>query len=189
MNEVVALNVPKRMRLRVADFALLDEAGAFAGYRKTELIDGEVLTMNAQHRPHMYAKGEFAFRLRLALQAIGSSLYVGMEGSVSLSDHDLPEPDIILTSEPIGDGPVPGASVALLVEIADTTVAFDLGRKATIYAAGGVPEFWVVDLPARTIHQHWAPVDGAYLKTCIVPLGETIAAATIPGLSIETGLN
>jgi hypothetical protein len=42
---------PQRYKLTTTDYALLTEAGAFAGYAKTELIDGEVVALNAQHRP------------------------------------------------------------------------------------------------------------------------------------------
>ena len=72
---------PLPLRLRVDDFLLLDDSGAFRDYRKTELIDGEIYFKNAQHRPHMMAKGELAFRLRLALEAMNSHLAVGIEGS------------------------------------------------------------------------------------------------------------
>ena len=53
MTEMVPLtNVPLPVKLRAEDYLLLDEAGAFMAYRKTELLDGEVVYMNAQHRPH-----------------------------------------------------------------------------------------------------------------------------------------
>ena len=41
-----------RARLTAADFEVLDGSGAFTAYRKTELVDGEIWFVNAQHRPH-----------------------------------------------------------------------------------------------------------------------------------------
>lgn len=187
MTEHLPFNTsPLPLRLRVEDFLLLDDSGAFHGYGKTELIDGEIFFMNAQHRPHMMAKGELAFRLRLALEAMRSDLAVGIEGSFRLSDHDLPEPDILLTNEPYGPGPVPQGSVALVVEVADASIDFDLGRKAVLYATRDIHEYWVADLNAQTIHQFWAPRDGAYAERRSVPFGDTIVAATISGLAFST---
>ena len=177
---------PLPVRLRVEDFLLLDESGAFSDYKKTELIGGEILFMNARHRPHMTAKSELAFRIRLALEAIGSGLFVGIEGSLRLSDHDLPEPDILLTSEPYGDGAVPGASVALIVEIADRTLDFDMKRKAALYANANIPEYWVVDINARVINQMWDVRDGRYVERRAMPFGTFLEAATIGELKVPT---
>ena len=108
------------------------------------------------------------------------------EASVALSEHDAPEPDIVLTSEPRGEGLIPLHSVALVVEIADTTLSSDMKRKATIYARAGVPEYWVADVTARIIHQMWAPEGEAYAQRREVAFGKQIEAMTIEGLAIET---
>lgn len=50
-----------------------------------------------------------------------------------------------------------GKDAALVVEVADTTVALDLGRKAAAYAAGGVAVYWVVSLPDQLVVVHTAP--------------------------------
>jgi Uma2 family endonuclease len=178
------------IKLRIEDYLRLDQAGAFSAYGKTELIDGVVYAMNPQHRPHGFAKDELAYRLRRALEAIGSALHVATEQSVAIEPDNEPQPDIILTSEPRGPGAIPGASVALLAEVAATTSGFDLNEKARAYAAGGIVEYWVVDVSRSVIHQMWAPENGAYSKQRKVRLGERIEAATIEGLAVETaGIN
>lgn len=188
MTELLPLNTsPLPVKLRVEDYLLLDESGAFQPYRKTELIDGEVYFVNAQHRPHALAKAELYDALRDALRGLNSSLRPLTEASVELSSHDAPEPDIVLTSEPRGEGLIPLASVALIVEISDTTVSGDLKRKASIYARAGVVEYWVVDLNARQIHQLWAPHDDAYTERRQIAFGERLDAVTIAGLALETG--
>ena len=134
----------------------------------------------------MVVKSELAYRIRRVVEDAGIDLFVGIEGSVALSDHDLPEPDILLTSAPDGDGPVPCDSVALIVEVADTTLAFDLGRKLQMYAAAGVPEYWVVDIDADSIHQMWSPTEGEYSGRREVAFAACVEAATIPGLRLAT---
>ena len=181
-----ALTVPRPVRLTVDDFLLLDRSGAFQAYRKTELIEGVIVALNPQHRPHGYAKDELAYRLRRALEAMGSKLYVATEWSVAMPPETMPEPDITLSDEPHGEGPIPLRSVALIVEIADTTAAFDLGQKARAYAANDVPEYWVVDLAGRKLHRLTKPQAGGYADRAVIGLGERIEAATIAGLAIET---
>jgi len=187
MTELLPLNTsPLPVKLRVEDYLLLDESGAFDAYRKTELIEGEVYFTNAQHRPHALAKAELYDALRDALRAMASPLRPLTDASVALSEHDAPEPDIVLTSEPRGEGPIPLHSVALVVEIADTTLGSDMKRKATIYARAGVQEYWVADVAAKTIHQMWTPEREAYTERREVAFGAQLEAATIEGLTIET---
>ena len=175
------------IKLRIEDYQRLHEAGAFGRYAKTELVDGVVYAMSPQHRPHGFAKDELAYRLRRALEAMGSDLHVATEQSVAMAPHNQPEPDIILTTEPRGPGAIPGRSVALLVEVADTSRKHDLMLKAPVYAALGVAEYWVVDVNVGLIRQMWAPVDEAYAERSEVRFGDRIQAMTIEGLAVETG--
>jgi Uma2 family endonuclease len=55
-----------------------------------------------------------------------------------------------------------GDELVLVVEVADTSAAFDLTRKAELYANSGVPEYWVVDLPRRLVVRQREPRDGKY---------------------------
>jgi Uma2 family endonuclease len=174
------------IKLRVADYERLCDAGSFEGQRRTELIDGLVYAMNPQYRPHGFAKDELAYRLRQALESMGSHLHVATEQSVAMPPHDEPEPDIILTNAPRGPGAIPGDSVALLAEVSASTTDFDLTDKAQAYAAFGTPEYWVVDINRGVIHQMWRPQGNSYAERQEVPFGATIRAVTIEGLSVDT---
>ena len=177
--------VPERLRLRVDDFLLLNDSGAFADYGKTELIDGEIYFMNAQWSPHARIKTRLAVQLSQWLQSAGSDLESLVEVSVHASDHDLPEPDITLTRWR-GRGAVPVATVALVVEVADTTLDTDLGRKAELYAAAGIPEYWVVDVNAGRVIVQWAPAGAGDRRRHEVAFGETLTSRTIAGLAVDT---
>lgn len=175
------------IKLRVQDYLVLDEAGLLADRGKTELIDGVIYTMSPEHRPHWYIKNELTYRIRREFEAFGERLYAGSEGSVLLSQHDLPQPDIVITDDPIGKGPIPVASIRLLIEVADSSRTFDLGAKARLYAAHGVPEYWVADVSGRVIHQMWSPREAGYAERREVAFGERLEAATIDGLVVDTG--
>jgi Uma2 family endonuclease len=179
------INVPQAVKLKVADFLLLNDSGAFADYGKTELIDGEILCMNAQFSRHARIKTRLARLLGDALEAIKADLEVMIEVSVQLSDDSMPEPDLTLTSYR-GNDPVPLASVALFVEVADSTFDHDMGRKASLYAKVGIPEYWVIDVEGDVIHQFWAPEGERFKSTRTVAFGDDVVAATIPELQVST---
>jgi Uma2 family endonuclease len=186
MTAIQEQNYPRPLKLTVDNFMALHRAGAFEGLSKVELIEGELLTMSPQHRPHVYAKTILTIRLFQALQKLGSPLLPMVEGAIRMSDLDAPEPDIVLTDAPKGSGLIPLASVALAVEVADSSVRFDSGRKAKLYATHRIPEYWVLGIAAETIEQMWHPVGGAYADRRTFRVGDVIESATIPGLAIES---
>jgi Uma2 family endonuclease len=107
-----------------------------------------------------------------------------VDTSIGLPPTDAPLPDIVVTSEPRGEGVVPLATIALVVEIAASTLAKDLQLKAALYARHGIPEYWVADVEAKVIHQLWAPEGEAYAQRREVAFGERIEAVTVAGLVV-----
>ena len=174
-------------RFTVDQFLALCEQGLFDDYAKSELIEGEIVVLNAQHSRHSRVKSRLARRIGNSLEALGSPLEPQVEASVQLSVGSLPEPDIVLTSYR-GDGVVPVETVALLIEVADNTLAIDLGRKAELYAQAGVPEYWVVDLNENRalLHAHPRSDGNGYDGQHDVPFGKPLHAATVEGLTVET---
>lgn len=183
------LPIVRPLPLRVEDFLMLNDSGAFEGYGKTELIDGGIVFINAQYRPHGRAKVGFAFALRDALLEAKSLYSVMTEVTVALPPHNAPEPDVVVTNEPDGIGPIPMASVALVIEVAHSTLAQDLLVKPRIYARAGVPEYWVADVEGCAIHQFWSPEGDAYRERRRYAFGERIALVSLP-IAIDTaGIN
>lgn len=179
------LPIVRALPLRVEDFLLLNDSGAFAGYGKTELIDGGIVFMNAQHRPHGRVKVELHNALRDALRDAASSYTSMTEVTVALPPHNAPEPDVVVTNEPEGDGPIPLASVALVIEVAHSTLDQDLKVKPHIYAHAGIPEYWVADVDGRIIHQFSRPTNEAYTACRTHAFGDTITLVSLP-LSVDT---
>lgn len=141
VTEPVPLTIePLPVKLRVEDYLTLDH-GAFDAYGKTDLIEGEVFYINAQHRPHARIKSRLFRLLADVLDDLGSGLEALVEGSIAVLPHNVPEPDIALTAEPEGKGLIPLASLALVIEVSDATVRNDFGRKR-IYARDRIPEYW-----------------------------------------------
>ncbi|WP_156678727.1 Uma2 family endonuclease [Sphingomonas profundi] len=174
------------VKLRIDEYLMLDVADTFATSGKTELLDGEVRFIDPQHRPHARMKSRLYRLLADAMDGSAHGIEALVGASVAMSPHDAPEPDIVLTDAADGEGLIPVRAVALVVEVADTTLASDLGAKAGLYAAAAIREYWVVDVNARVIHQLWAPVDGRYTDRDTVRVGERVASRTIAGLRLDT---
>ncbi|UVO53252.1 Uma2 family endonuclease [Sphingomonas sp. SUN039] len=172
-------------RFTVDQFIALHEQGLFDDYAKSELIEGEIVVMNAQWSRHARVKTDLAFELGKALRDMGSPLRPQVEVSIRLSDGSLPEPDITLTDYR-GDGAVPLAHVALVIEVSDSTLETDLGRKSDLYAAAGIAEYWVIDLNENRALMHENPDADGYHGQLDVLLGERLVSATIEGLEVDT---
>lgn len=176
-------DTPERLRLRVEDFELLEASGAFAERSKAELIDGDIYVVNAQFARHGLAKSRLLYLLMKRLEEIGSDFDVYSEVSLRVADDSMPEPDLFLAPRQ-SFGPVPVNGVVLVIEVADSTLGTDLGRKLELYAAAGVPEYWVVDVNGGRIVIHHRPTAEGYAERSEVPIGGPLASATIDRLEL-----
>ncbi len=177
MTEALPVDVSRRVNLTIHDFMLLNESGAFDLNAKSELIEGIIVAVNAQHSRHARAQRDIFLALDGACRDAG--LIVLFELSSELDQHNMPQPDIVVAREIPEDGPLPGANIALVVEIAGSTLDTDLGVKKTIYARAGIPEYWVADLDNEKVHQFWSPDGENYSQRHEIDFGNTIIAATI----------
>ena len=176
---------PEKLRLTVEDFLLLNDSGAFADYSKTELIDGEIWYMAAQHSRHARIKTNLGVELAIKMRELRSPLRPIIEASTRVSALSLPEPDIVV-SDYKGPHVVPLETVALIVEVSDSTLDVDLGRKLRLYARAGIAEYWVVDVEGRQVLCMWAPEGERYLGDGAVAFGERLASRTVAGLEVAS---
>ena len=89
---------PRKLPLRVSDFILLQDSGVFDSFAKSELIDGDVYTVNAIYRPHAGILSDLNADLVNALRASGLALKVYSPVSTKLDEHNLPEPDLVIAT-------------------------------------------------------------------------------------------
>ena len=179
-----------RHRLTVADFHRMGEAGILRPDDRVELIAGEIIDMSPIGSLHaaLVAKMSMLFS-----RHVGDRAIVWAQNPVALDDVSQPQPDVaILRPRPdcyAAAHPGP-ADVLLVVEVADTTLPFDLAVKVPLYAAAGIPETWVIDAVTLRTHCFRRPAGGRFTAEEIiapdVPLvcgGETAAGEALAGLS------
>jgi Uma2 family endonuclease len=175
------------LKITANEFLALADAGLFERYGRTELIEGEVWTMNAVHRWHSRAQGQFIIAISDGMRAADVDLMVYGVGSVLMSDDSVPEPDISIgVDQPTTHEPISLWALKIAIELSDTTRLYDLGRKAALYARCGVPEYWVADREMQVLVQHAGPTSAGYAAISKVPFGHPVISAKVLGLTVDT---
>ena len=136
-----AEGLPRR-RFTVAEVEAMTRAGVMEEDERVELIGGELVPMSPKGRHHEVVKTAL---LRRWFRAAPEEVELTPETTFRLSEDTYLEPDVVIYPRATGLQGLTGASVLLTVEIADSSLRFDRGRKAALYASFGVRELWVVD--------------------------------------------
>jgi len=175
-----AIAARPRHRFTVADYYRMADAGILGEDDRVELIEGEIVEMPPIGSPHA---GTVDQLLDLCTRAAGSRAIVRVQGPVRLSDLSEAVPDLMLL-RPRRDfyrRSHPGtADVVLLVEVADTSVAFDRTVKLRLYARAGIREYWIVDLPEGVVEVHRSPAGDAYHDRQEFRPGDRVAPEALP---------
>jgi Uma2 family endonuclease len=170
--------------LTVHDFHRMAEAGILDEDDRVELLYG-VLTRMAPIGPR-HASGVSSLSRRFSVAARGRVI-VWTQNPVILSEHDEPQPDLALL-RPREDeywGALPQIEdVLLLVEVADTTLERDQRAKLPLYAARGIPEFWLFDIAGRRLSVFRDPAEGRYRTELTLGPDDSIAALALPDFVI-----
>lgn len=161
-------------------------AGILAEDDGVELIHGVIRTMSPKKRLHVLAT--IRIRELLARRLAGrASVYEEKPFAFSTLDSE-PEPDIAVCSNP--DWTAYGTDQTeplLVIEVADSTVQYDLTVKMELYAQGGIPDYWVVDLVHRRLVVFQNPKEGIYRDRSTHEPGAVITSLSWPDLDIEVG--
>lgn len=179
---------PVRHLLTVEDFLTLDEAGAFEGVGRVELIEGEIFEMSPLHLPHASVLAELTVAIGIALREQSDTMRVLTPVSLRANDHSLPEADLLVVELDGTEGDLATPEmVRLVLEVSASSLRHDLGRKLQLYARTGVPEYWVADVAGRRLLRFHAPAGEDYTERAEFAFGDAIASATIDGLAVDTG--
>jgi Uma2 family endonuclease len=181
--------VLQRYRLTVDQYHLMGDAGVFAPDARVELIEGEVVEMAPMKSRHAGVVG----RLTAALQrAVGDKALVWCQLPLVLESgaepDSEPEPDLMLLRPRadfyVGAHPAP-RDVLLLIEVADSSLQYDLGIKVPLYARHQVTEVWVVDLVNEQVRLHRSPQGGDYTDVTSTGTPGAAPVAALPGVGID----
>lgn len=175
------MGVPLPRRLFTVDeYHLMAQAGVLSEDERVELVEGEVVLMTPIGSRHAACVKRLN---RLFSARAGAKVVVGVQDPVRLGAYSEPQPDVALL-KPRADfyaSAHPGPEdVLLVVEVAESSAAYDLEVKIPLYARAGIPEVWLVDLDAGEIRVYREPAAGRYRQAVTVSRGGEIAPAALP---------
>lgn len=169
----------KRYRLTVDEYHAMGEAGIFHEDDRVELIDGQIIIMSPINDPHVACVIRLDKLLhRRILQHLETELFVSVQNPVRLGAHDMPEPDLVITTA--ASRAPRAADVLLLIEVADSSLTYDRDVKLPRYAAAGIPEVWIVDLRAEQIEVYREPFGEQYRVRVLAGRDDTVDVAALP---------
>lgn len=176
---------PARRRLDVDAYYRMAEAGILTASDRVELIDGDIIDMVPIGSPH--AGLTIRLTKAFARAAADGEVALAVQTPLRLDRYNEPQPDLMLLRPRQDDytsAHPSAADVVLLVEVSDTSLAYDRNTKLGLYARFGVPEVWIVDTRGGAVEVFRDAVDGAY-ATRQRPAAGSLTPALVPALSVD----
>jgi Uma2 family endonuclease len=172
-----------RRLLTVDKYHRMGEAGILTDDDRVELIEGELVAMAPIGSEHVAASNALT---RLLVLAVGDRGIVSVQNPVRLTRHSGPQPDFTVLRPHDGYRttlPRPEDTM-LAVEVANTSLDYDRKVTLVLYARGGIPEVWIVNLATEEVEVYQSPVADSH--TCVMRAGRsgTLTITAIPGTLI-----
>jgi len=178
---------PTRRLFTVEEYHRLGEAGILGKRDRVELIEGEIILMGPIGNRHAACVARLT---ELFVSRLFGRVSVWPQNPATLTDLSEPEPDLSLLRrrEDFYASRHPGPEdILLVVEVADTSLSFDQSVKGRLYAATGVPEYWIVDLAHGRLEVYRNPGQEGYGEVERLNADAVVAPAAFPDLSIRVG--
>ena len=157
------------------EYERLIDLGAFRPGERLELVGGALLVCEPQGGPHFTAVGLVEDALR---QVFGSGWTVRAQGPIALDEDSEPEPDLAVVPGSRRDHSRSHPShPVLIVEVAESSLAFDRGEKGSLYARAGIADYWILNLPDQVLEVYRGPEAAPHL-----PYGHRYGATTVLGV-------
>jgi Uma2 family endonuclease len=176
---------PQVVPMTVEALRLLDDNGFFDGdCNKYELIDG-VLVMTPPPATGHYTserRTTMAFAKAVLGSSVAKTYAVQTGGALRIGELTLLGPDLMIVADI--DGAIEPEHVKVLVEIAHSSRANDLGQKALLYASAGIEDYWVLDVAAKSVIVHRDPVEGVYTSVQSFNVPQSISSLKVPEISV-----
>ena len=170
---------PSRHRISVDAFHRMGETGILGPADRVELIDGEIIDMSPIGALHAAIVDILA---RHFGRRAGEAVFIRCQNPLRLDDVNELEPDIAIL-RPRADFYTTGhpgpADVLLVIEVSDTSLAYDLGTKVPLYARHGIPEVWVIDAATRRTRVFRQPTGGRYTDESSVEPYEPLSCDSV----------
>lgn len=171
-----------RRAFTVSDVVRMVEAGVLGRDERFELIGGEIVPMSPKGIRHERLK---QWLMEQLVRGLPDHLQTIPETTFYLSEDTFIEPDFVVYPAESGLEKLSPETCLLAIEVADSSLAYDLGRKARLYAEFAIGELWVFDVDAMQVTVHRQPGDGAFGSVERYGFDATLAAERIEGYGLD----
>lgn len=171
-----------RLRWTLAEFERLTELGIFTADDRIELIGGELVPISPKGNRHELLRDELADVLT---HQLSPSHRLSTEIGWRPNADTYLEPDILIYARPLKGVRVPGSQVLLAVEVADSSLKYDMTAKALTYAALGVREYWVVNTQTLVTRVHRQPSAQGFGHLVDIASSESLVPLFVPLIAVR----
>jgi Uma2 family endonuclease len=173
-----------RRAFTVAEVVRMQDAGIIADDENFELLEGEIVPMQAKTHIHELIKSTLTLGVARALP---EPLWMGVVSTLYLSSNTFVEPDLMIYPKGLRLEDVKGPDILLAIEVAATSLGYDRGLKAQLYARYGVCELWVIDAARRATFVHQDPQPNGWRSIVERSPEEALTHPALPGFSVRLG--
>jgi Uma2 family endonuclease len=183
-----APDLPPRRAFDVDDIRRMIEAGVLGEDENIELVEGEIVVMAPKSYAHEMIKNALVEAL---FKARPADIAVAVEMTIEFSRDTLFEPDIAaihkskIRRSKANFVSVEQGGCLLLIEVAKTSLRFDKGRKAALYAKLGVSEYWVVNTNKRVTSIHRGPSESGWASIVDYGASDRLTTPTLPDFQFK----
>lgn len=160
---------------RMSTVGLLDEDD------RIELIDGELIEMAAVNVKHANCVGELTL---VFARLLPRGVKLRVQDSVRLNDIRQLQPDLLLIEGKKYTAIPTPADVLLLIEVSDSSLAYDRGKKMFMYAMAGITEYWIANVNEQVVERFAEPRSGVYTRHDIAQTGDILSPLSVPEIAI-----
>ncbi len=156
---VMAIHEKKTRRWTRLEYERLIDLGVFQPGDPIELIGGELMVAEPQGAPHYTSIQKTG---RVLERAFGPSWNIRTQGPMGLDEESEPEPDVaVVPGDPEDYRSAHPSRADLIVEVSESSLAFDRGHKGSVYARAGILDYWIVNLVDRVLEVYREPAPDA----------------------------
>ncbi len=174
-----------RWRWTVAEIERMAAGGVFREDERIELLGGEIVPMMSPAGRRHETDASGCSRVPVHQAGAPDAVIVASEPQFNLSADTYLMPDVLVRPAAIMTPDLRGADAWLVVEIADTSLDYDLETKRPLYASHGVPEYWVINAATLMTTVHRQPAGDSYADIVEVRPDTRLVPSLAPELAVS----
>jgi Uma2 family endonuclease len=178
-----AEGLPRR-HWTVAEIEAMVQAGIINEDERFELIDGEAVPKPARSLQHEIIRCSL---MEWWMKRGAGQFHLACMSPFRLSASSFLEPDFVFIASTTKLKDLAPANALLAVEISDSTLRYDTGRKAKLYASHGVTELWAIDTETLQTHIFTKPSAEGYLERHLIEPDQILAPDFAPEIAVKLG--